>query len=328
MYKVIFMSKIKFLAKLLFISILAASCKPDPKSEMESEINRFQQYVIKNDFGLCPGEISLTIDDGPYGFSLDLAIYLANTGVPATFFMTGKQIRQFKNDVIKLLKLKLPNGKYAHNIANHSEYHSFAVRTRIENAYDIAIEIKNTNNLIDEVIKEAGLKDDPRFHKFYRPPFGTYSGKDIAVFLNEFVTEKGYKELGELVGPVFWHTGGVWDNTKQYGADWKCWSYNPETNSSFANVSECGQRYLNEIEDKRFRGQVLLVHDVNRKTFEMLTGEDGIIERSRKHGYKWVRLDKNMDRINIMKNYADYEGGPSFPAVTCPELKIKTGLRK
>ena len=201
-----------------------------------------------------------------------MAQYLAQQGVPSTFFMTGKQMRLYKDDVVKILQLKLPNGEYAHNIGNHSEFHSFEIRTRIDDAKDIAVEIINTNDLIQQAVKDAGVTDTYRFHKFYRPPFGTYSGKDIAEYLNDY-SRSGRKELAELVGPVFWHTGGIeWDESKKYAADWKCWSYNFDTKSAFASVDECKQRYLNEIEDRRGRGQVILVHDVNPKIFDMLKG--------------------------------------------------------
>lgn len=293
---------------------------------MDSEVKRFQQYPIKNDFGLCPGELSLTIDDGPYDFTLEMAEYLAKANVPSTFFMTGKQIRKYKSDVVKILQLRLPNGEYAHNIGNHSEFHSFEVRTRYENAEEIAIEIANTDDLIDELIGQARVTGDKRFHKFYRPPFGSYSGKDIAVFLNEYAANQGRKDLGQLVGPVFWHTGGGWDEKNQYGADWKCWSWNPETEKQFATVDECKQLYLNEIEDRRGKGQVVLIHDVVKASFEMLKGPDGMIEKAKKHGYKWVRLDKNPANVKAMQDTTDYEGG-AMPSTTCSTASIKLGMK-
>ena len=69
-------------------ALVIAGCKPQEvnTSEYDSSVTAFQKNVIKGDLGLCPGELSLTIDDGPYWFTYDMAKFLAKEGVPSTFF--------------------------------------------------------------------------------------------------------------------------------------------------------------------------------------------------------------------------------------------------
>jgi peptidoglycan/xylan/chitin deacetylase (PgdA/CDA1 family) len=313
----------RFFKSLLIIGagFQLASCKPTPTSPQTAEVKRFQQYNIRNDFGLCPGELALTIDDGPYDDTYEMAKFLARNNVPATFFMTGKQMSnpKFKDMPRQILQLKLPNGEYAHNLGNHSYSHE--LRTRIEDAQVIAREIVDTNNIIQEAVRSAGIPNDNRFHRFYRAPFGSYSGKDVAVFLNGYITNEGRKDLAELVGPVFWHTGGGQVADNGFGADWDCWGKGVST-------EECAQRYLNEIEYRRNNGQIVLTHDVRRQSYDFLRGPNGIIKKAKQHGYKWVRLDKHKDRIKIMAESTDYEGGPAFPAVNCAPSNVKLGLTK
>ena len=64
-------SRIRSFSKYILVIVALvsfSSCKE--VEEAPSDVSKFHEYVLKNDFGLCGGELSLTIDDGPYDFTL------------------------------------------------------------------------------------------------------------------------------------------------------------------------------------------------------------------------------------------------------------------
>ena len=74
---------------------------------------------------------------------------------------------------------------------------------RDENAEEIAIEIANTDDLIDELIGQARVTGDKRFHKFTDLHLDHTQEKISQYFLNEYASNQGRKDLGQLVAQFF-----------------------------------------------------------------------------------------------------------------------------
>jgi peptidoglycan/xylan/chitin deacetylase (PgdA/CDA1 family) len=146
---------------------------------------------------LPEGTLSLTFDDGP-GASPDggrgpkterLAEYLADQGIPATFFACGKHVAQLPGIVDRLRAL-------GHVVANHT--HDHPKLTTLSTA-DVVSQVAATDALIRD------RSDDVLF---FRAPYGGWS-VEVADALNADVAlASGY------VGPVHWDVDGD---------DWAAW---------------------------------------------------------------------------------------------------------
>jgi peptidoglycan/xylan/chitin deacetylase (PgdA/CDA1 family) len=166
---------------------------------------------------LPEGTLCLTFDDGP-GTSeragrgpktRRLAEYLADEGIPATFFVCGKHVAELPHVVERVRAL-------GHLIANHTQTHP-NLRAAVEAGEDVARELADTDALIR--MDERPL--------YFRPPYGSWSA-DVATVLNaDENLSAGY------VGPVNWDIDGE---------DWVAWR-------DARSAEECAQTYVRAVED-------------------------------------------------------------------------------
>jgi peptidoglycan/xylan/chitin deacetylase (PgdA/CDA1 family) len=127
--------------------------------------------------------ISLTFDDGPGPRTAELADYLAAEGVPATFFINGKNVPGRQATIDKII------GR-GHLLANHTQNH-----------------LQLTRLAADKVVKEVADTDvtiaraQPNQPFVIRAPFGAWNG-NTARAINATPMKK-------YVGSVFWDVGAV-----------------------------------------------------------------------------------------------------------------------
>jgi peptidoglycan-N-acetylglucosamine deacetylase len=199
---------------------------------------------------LADKSISLTFDDGPGPRTKELADFLGAEGVPATFFINGKNVpgRQQTIDAI------IGRG---HLLANHTQNH-----------------LQLTRLSADKVVKEVADTDafivaaQPNKPSVIRAPFGAWNGNTSRAI--------NATPMKKYVGSVFWDVGGALTATA--AADWDCWGKG-------VSVDRCGELYLKEIRSKK-RG-IVLMHDVHGKTVDMMKK---ILPTLKAEGYKFVPL--------------------------------------
>lgn len=210
--------------------------------------------------------LCLTYDDGPGIYTAEIAQFLYEQGIKATFFVVGKYATNYP-DVLNRLK------KQGHLIGNHTYDHPDVTYYQSING-DIQHQILKT----DAVIKN--YSDDGKI--YFRPPYGKWS-KEVASELNENL-------IASLnhIGPIYWDVGGV---------DCYYWQQG-------LSVKETVDKYVVDI-NKIGKGIVLLHDDIadmdvvkhQNKTLE-LTKQ--LIPILKEQGYKFVRLDE----IETIKNAA------------------------
>ncbi len=180
---------------------------------------------------LPKGTFALTFDDGPSERTVELAQFLNENGVRATFFVQGSQA-EANIDAVRATK------GYGHIIANHSYSHP-----RMTKSADPVGEVSRTDALI------APFIDNGIF--LFRAPYGDWSSA-LPTILNGSPMKK-------YVGSVFWDIGGEYADG--FAADWACW------NRGVA-VETCGDMYLDEME---YRGRgIVLSHDIHGRTVDMM----------------------------------------------------------
>ncbi|WP_332698841.1 polysaccharide deacetylase family protein [Halalkalibacter lacteus] len=126
--------------------------------------------------------VALTFDDGPESrYTPQILDILKAKGAPATFFVMGKQIRQFPEEMKRIVN-------EGHGIANHTWNHPDLRRVWSSKVRE---EIQSTQA---EMAKVVGKKPD-----LFRPPFGAYTKSDIAIF-----NEMGMRNIMWSVDTLDW----------------------------------------------------------------------------------------------------------------------------
>jgi peptidoglycan/xylan/chitin deacetylase (PgdA/CDA1 family) len=167
---------------------------------------------------------------------------LDKNGVKATFFWQGKNLAD-KKDIIEKAK------KNRHQIANHSWDHT--------NGYNLDENIVWEQQVARTIVAletVAGVQS-----KYYRPPFGGITQKQI-----DFLASKG-------ITTVLWSlTTMDWDNTQNDGI------------------------YLeNKFKDYIHPGAIVLMHDYDfGKSEEMLAALEKMILYGKSKGYTFVTIEK------------------------------------
>ena len=112
--------------------------------------------------------VSITINTG-FGeqFTNEILDLLEEEGVKATFFVTGKWVDKYKEDLISI------NDK-GHEVGNNSLTYTYFTKISED---EIKNEIKSAENKINEVVGEKS--------KLVRPPFGDYSSSVIKTIEGE-----------------------------------------------------------------------------------------------------------------------------------------------
>lgn len=133
-----------FLILLLFIGIASS----------QIQLNLFVDSIHKGK--IDETKIALTFDDGPHPVYTPIVLdLLKRNQAKATFFLIGKNVKQYPYLVERILK-------EGHCIGNHSFNHENTIAFKTKKGW--IQEIEETNSVMEKIIGKT-----PRF---FRPPFG------------------------------------------------------------------------------------------------------------------------------------------------------------
>jgi len=168
------------------------------------------------------GTIALTYDDGPGGHTMDIAKFLAEMEIPATFFLIGRLIERQPQVVQELIDL-------GHGVGNHTFSH-LSMPSVVRDGGDIVSDVIAADHLIAKQIGAGPF--------VLRPPYGEWS-PEVAEALN------ANPDTAKYIGPVKWD---IDENDWQMGRWRRRWIW---------TLGRCRRAYLAEIK-KRKKGTVLL----------------------------------------------------------------------
>ncbi len=191
--------------------------------------------------GVSKNTIYLSFDDGPTSAATPKILdTLKEYKIKATFFVVGKMANANQSILAEIRG----NG---HRLANHSYNHETNMKSDIE----FLNTLNGTHDVIKSYMKEGDLS-------LFRAPGGNW--KDW-----QAVAGNGDEDAKKYIGPIFWNVGGGNGNAKD-DADWKCWS------TWYVSPKRCGKSYIEQIEKnyKNGRASIVLMHDINEKSAEML----------------------------------------------------------
>lgn len=246
--------------------------------------------------GLKPGEIALTLDDGPAPESLDFAKKMAEMEVPVTYFLIGQNVKANPGIAKAMSEIRFSSGpqkgQIAHIIANHSMHHkrkNNSIVCIVCDGADYAIdEIADADKLLAPLIK---TQNKPFL---FRAPGGNFFRKGVS---NEPAQLAAVNEsLSKYIGPFFWDVDG---------------DVNPGPCDGGAQA--CNEFYISQSKARgASRGLIVLAHDVVAKTRTMLVGTagfQGYIARMRAAGFKFVAMDKSPTDLQKFGNVPSREIG-------------------
>lgn len=185
--------------------------------------------------------IYLTFDAGyENGCTAKILDILQKHNVPAAFFLVGNYM-QTHPDLVKRM------ANEGHIVANHTMHHPNM--SKISDEASFRKELEGVENLY----KEITGKDMP---KFYRPPQGVYSQKNL-----EMAQKMGYKT-------VFWSLAYVdWNNDAQPTKDYAFSKLLPRTHN----------------------GAVVLLHSTSQTNAQIL---DELLTKWKEQGYTFASIEE------------------------------------
>jgi MYXO-CTERM domain-containing protein len=210
--------------------------------------------------------VVLTYDDGPDEHTLELARYLSEQGVKATFFVNGRRFcktfdgngvctePQDTRPCIGAPQAPVTNPKYypeslldevrnlGHRIANHTQDHCHLPGQT--NAPNLMFELKATQDILDRHICDGVF--------LFRAPYGEWDGN---------VNGRLGAGFSKIVGPINWDIDGN---------DWDCWR-------SGSAPQTCANRYLSILNGRANKNGIFLMHD--RPEFNV--GIDGPLQMTK-----------------------------------------------
>lgn len=278
---------LRFGSLALMLAGAAAACASEPNDGLEADILAGKNLTA-NSFGLLEKEIALTLDDGPGPRTTELAEWLAENDVPATFFMVGKSAKANEAAVKRVADLsKSKNGLFI--IANHSMTHTTPLPK--QGGDGSVSEIVSADAILRESIASSQSAGYAHPVSFFRPPYGAF----VALGSANIAKVNASPNAGKYIGPVFWDIGG--ELTATTSADWACWGK--------VTIDRCTDGYISEAKMRK-RG-VMLAHDVHSKTVDMLTGKGtangrSLIKELRAAGFKFVSLRAHEDAVQAFGN--------------------------
>jgi len=215
----------------------------------------YQEQVISGslmeDRTLC-----LTFDDGPGPHTLEIAEYLTNQGIFATFFMAGKFASSLPDIPARVRDL-------GHLIGNHTYDHPDLIGL-LSGGGDVASQITRTDLVIGNCVDGSTT--------YFRPPYGRWN-VDVASVLNA----NPAASFGH-VGPIHWDIEN----------DWWFWQQH-------LSPRDCMENYMQQLSTKG-RGIVLMhdnsadscdQRDANR-TLDLARL---LVPVLRGQGFRFLRLD-------------------------------------
>ncbi len=208
-------------------------------------------------------QISLTFDDGPTPeVTTKILDILQKYDVKATFFVIGEKVKQSPQIVERMVR-------EGHLVGNHSMTHPNLADLGFFWRKKLSEEVLGSHELLVPY-----LSNNKRF--YFRAPMGAWESK-LSHYLNKDSIGQKY------VGPLLWDVGGEMkrDETTVYkAADWACWAKG-------WSVDDCLQGYVNET--NKFKGGVVLMHDLRSKSAELL---EKYLAETKSKGYEFITLDE------------------------------------
>lgn len=207
-------------------------------NETQGYLKEFNAYYIDDD-GTEDKFIYLTFDAGyENGYTDKILDVLKKEKVPATFFLVGDYIKA-NPDIVRRMD------KEGHIIGNHTMSHPDM--SIITDQNDFESELKELEIIYEET---TGHK----MKKFYRPPQGKYSEKNL-----EMAKSMGYTT-------VFWSLAYV---------DW------------YVDKQPSREDALNILNKRIHDGAIVLLHSTSKTNSEIL---EELIKEWKKEGYKFKPL--------------------------------------
>lgn len=155
----------------------------DPEKKQTSIQNPSERKAMRIGSGSSEKmQVALTFDDGPDAtYTPQILEILQEKGVPATFFVVGKQIEEYP----EMMKRIVDEG---HALGNHSFTHAQFPNITTSGVLQ---ELRNTQLAIDRVV---GRKPD-----LFRPPYGAITRAD-----EELAHDKGFRIVTWSVDTLDW----------------------------------------------------------------------------------------------------------------------------
>jgi peptidoglycan/xylan/chitin deacetylase (PgdA/CDA1 family) len=202
--------------------------------------------------------LCLTYDDGPGENTFEIAKFLHEENIRATFFVVGKYAIENEEILEKVARLE-------HLIGNHTYEHPDMPYYLSKNG-DVQNQVLRTDALIKKYNKKSTI--------YFRSPYGKWSG-DVANELNSnLLTAINH------VGPIHWDIAGI---------DCFYWKNN-------VSIKETVEKYLTDIE-KKGKGIIVMHDEIADMNFlkpknQTLELTKQLIPILKAKGYKFVRLDE------------------------------------
>jgi len=201
--------------------------------------------------------LCFTFDDGPGKHTLDIAKYLFEEGVPATFFVVGKYAINHPDILSSLVN-------WNHTVGNHTFDHP-----------DIPYYVSVNGNIQEQIIRtETVLPVKPDDTIYFRAPYGKWSPEVAAELNTNLLSSLNY------VGPIHWEVGGI-----------DCWywlqgkSVEDAVDIYIADIEKAGKGIVvfhDEIADMEFLKPA-------NKTYELLKQ---LVPKLKALGYNFVSIDQ------------------------------------
>jgi peptidoglycan/xylan/chitin deacetylase (PgdA/CDA1 family) len=186
------------------------------------------EWTAKWNQSLGDREVCLTYDDGPSDArTLDIATFLSNEGIRATFFVVGQCIERAggRELVAKLHGL-------GHLIGNHTFTHPYLTELIKQGDEPVARELVSTHALIKDVVGGVPL--------VFRPPFGAWD-PSVCQSIN------WAEEMWDYVGPIM--------------CDVHCfdWDLGKMRDGILWDVAACQEHLIGQFQ--KLNKAVVLLHD-------------------------------------------------------------------
>jgi peptidoglycan/xylan/chitin deacetylase (PgdA/CDA1 family) len=309
---------------------VAVMCGCGVRSSASGDGTEQQREAVVTD-GLITGAslpkytLAFTYDDGPDDHTVELATYLHDQGIRATFFINGCRLIGSPAPISMTnctLPAHMPQSVLAtlkslgHRIANHTEDHPGLTNIAAD-VPTVVSQLKLVQPIVDQYVQDG--------YYLFRPPYGAWDATVAADIRTD-------PSLDKLTGPVTWDITGA--NINTYGGDWDCFSHYLATGMSLADTTAtCGQFFLDAINARKdaqgnpMNNGVILLHD--RQEFSPGTNyplllTQWLVARLDRSIYTFVPLDaipnlpgtKNQKAATLwVSHFSDAEGwGSSRPA--------------
>jgi MYXO-CTERM domain-containing protein len=285
----------------LLAVVLLISCSREEATSISQALTTGQI----NGSALPAKAVVFTFDDGPDEHTMELAHYLADNGIHATFFMNGRRFcatmdasgncmtPQETRACIGDEQAAVAAPKYypeslidellalGHRVGNHTQDHCHLPgQTNVAN---LIFELKATQDLLDRHVCDGV--------NMFRAPYGEWN----ATVLGRANMGMG---LNKLTGPINWDVEGN---------DWECWQMKrtPEF---------CADQYMRLLTGRARQNGIFLMHD--RPEFNV--GYEGpvlltklLVARLKAGGFTFASMDEVLKITGRDGGPACANGGPA-----------------